>query len=145
VPHRRGVRSQAHPARIQWICFPGGSLIQKIGAVAARKCGGLVADMVQVARDYRVLRQGTAHPPEYGRDADFRSRNLTQASDSLLVKTLLRDCGGVVAAPAGRFPMAPLLAPREPEGAEKTAVVGIGDIGPLIRDELKICRSSPRV
>src|ERR1039457_5550608 len=38
-----------------------------------------------------------------------------------------------------------LLAPREPEGAEKTAVVGIGDVGPLIRDQLEICRSSPRV
>jgi hypothetical protein len=28
------------------------------GAVAARKCGELVADIVQVARDYRVLREG---------------------------------------------------------------------------------------
>ncbi len=37
------------------------------------------------------------------------------------------------------------MPPRQAQHAEKTAVVGIEDIGPLIRDELEVGRNSPRV
>ena len=75
-------------------------------------------------RGYRGCVEFHMRPPDLNTDREMGG--LRRLND--------RSCEGAGSA---------LLAPRQAEGAEKTAVVGIGDVGPLIRDELEVGQNRP--